>query len=405
MFDATGAVLIDRTQVDDLVNGNTNTRPAIEVNATGIVFVVWENMTASQVRFMRLDPSQALLDGNPTTQALIKDQIIGEVIIGNNAAHPRIRIDANGDLHVVWESTSGGDVQYVKIDDAGAGVLPVIGLPVSLGSAASTASGNDLPDIDVDTNGHAHVVFGNIASGMMENEIYYAMVDGATGAVLIDTTLLSDDDGLRAGNATVNVDTFDNTVYVVFKQALTNAVNDGAEEIFLARLDPSPASQTVLKLFETQITNGEGLFHWHVTSNITSDKRIHATYIDFDESTCLMMGPDSPLTQLPMRTSRLPERWWRRDVLTTTGSATSCFPQARSAPGRNRITWTDIDIATGTREILSSFIVRADTGSRGFTCSLSNRDASGWNVGDLWLLLSSIAGLGLWRKFRNQRRA
>jgi hypothetical protein len=393
MFNSAGDILIDRTQVNEIGTGNNNTRPAIEVDATGMLFVVWEDMTAQEVRFMRLDP--ALRDNDPATQDPIKDLTIGingEVIIsaasGDNATHPRIRIDASGDLHVVWESTNGGTVQYVKISDAG-GVAPVIGMPVPLGNATI---GNSLPDIDIDTNGHAHIVFSNTAA---VDEVYYAMIDGATGAVLIDATPLSDDgDGLLAGSATVNVDLFDNTLYIVFKQ-VTDIIA-GTEEIFLARLNPSPGNQpAVVKLFEKQITNGEGQLQWHVTSRITSDKRIHATYIDFNEGAC-----SDPYTITDAHIT-FAGTVLLREVLTTTGSATSCFPQARSAPGRNRIVWTDNDTAMGT-EIFASKISRADAGSSGFSCSLGNPHAAAWRAGELWLLLGLLSLLAV-RRFRRSR--
>lgn len=389
MFDSAGNVLIDRTQVNTGETGFANTRPAMATDGLGLIYVVWQDMTDQEIYFMRLDPSLALLDGMPTTQGLIK--VIGDVSVsapaGDNAVRPRIRIDANADLHIVWESTSGGQVQYAKVNADGM----ILNGPVSLGIAGI---GDNLPDIDVDTNGHAHIVFINVAPIMMEDEIYYAMIDGTTGLPLIDATLLSVDDGLRAGQATLSIDLFDNSVYVVFKQALMNATN-AVEEIFLAKLNPSPP--LVLKVSETKI-NGIGAFQWHVFSRIGSDRRIHASYMDFDEGSCPGVGnytiTDAHIT--------FAGKVIARNNLTATGSATSCLPQVRSAPVRNRIVWTDSDSATGTREIFSATFARADAGESGLTCSLGNRNATGWEAGDLWLLLGAIAALGLWRKYRMQ---
>ncbi len=293
---------------------------------------------------------------------------------------------------MVWESTSGGNIQYLKIDPD----RDLLNGPVSLGTISS---GNDFPDVDVDTNGNAHIVFGNIAPQNMGNEVYYAMVDGdpaATIQVPIAPTLLTVDDAMGAGSATVNVDLFDNTLYIVLKQ-VTDVIN-GTEEIFLVRVNPSLAAQdgldadpAVLKLFEKQVTNGEGQYQWHVTSRIGGDSRIHATYIDLNPNNC--SGPYSIFDKHITFTGKV----ITNITLTTTGSATTCDPQARGAPGRNRIVWTDSS-TTGALEIWSDTFARADAGDSGLTCSLGNRNATGWNAGDLWLLLAAIAGLGVWRR-------
>jgi hypothetical protein len=392
MQSSNGTELIPPVQVNTGGSGNANTWPAISA-VGGFIYIVWQKTNDGEVWFMRLNPSLAPLDGSAVLASDIR-QVEKSISTGggSNAVHPRIRGVSGGDMHVVWESTNGGPVEYMKVDTDGF----LLNGPVALGGAAS---GADLPDVDVDTNGHAHVVFGNNAT-TADNEIYYAMIDGTTGLKRIDATLLSTDDGLRAGNVTVNVDTLDNTLYLVFKQALVNAAN-GAEEIFLARLNPSlddqdgsAASAAAIKLSESQITNGEGLLQWSVTSRIGLDKRLHATYIDFDSNACPSATPytitDAHIT--------FDGKIITRDTLTTTGAATGCFPQARLAPLRNRIVWPDS--RTGATEIWSNVFSRVETGSRGFTCSLGGQDRTAWRAGDLWLLLGLLVLLAVRRSRR-----
>jgi len=395
MQNSAGATLIDPVQINDVnVSGNSNTWPAMST-VGGLIYIVWQNTGDGEVWFMRLNPSLGPPDvNNSAVMAATIREVETPISIGggSNAVHPRIRGVASGDMHVVWESTNGGRVEYVKVDTDG----NPLNASVTLGGVAS---GADLPDVDVDTNGHAHIVFGNNAT-TADNEIYYAMVDGTTGLKLIDATLLSTDDGLRAGNVTVNVDTLDNTLYLIFKQALVNVVN-GGEEIFLARLDPSlddqdgsAASAAAIKLSELQITSGEGLLQWSVTSRIGLDKRLHATYIDFDSNACPSATPytitDAHIT--------FDGKIITRDTLTTTGAATSCFPQARLAPRSNRIVWPDS--STGATEIWSNVFSRVETGSRGFTCSLGGQDRTAWRAGDLWLLLGLLVLLAVRRSRR-----
>ncbi|MBT8117820.1 MAG: hypothetical protein KJO66_08315 [Gammaproteobacteria bacterium] len=393
LFDSTGFELIPAVQVNTPGSGMPSSWPAISVDAAGLAYVVWQDATDGEIYFQQLNPALAPLDGTAVMQGdinvLLADARLSTAG-GNNAIHPRMRIDANGDLHVVWESNTG-TVEYAKVNPVDGTLLNG---PLSLGIVTS---GTGLPDVDVDTAGHAHIVFGSDVVTPAA-EIYYAMVDGDPAApirIRIDPTPLTGSDNLLAGSATVNVDTFDNTLYIVFKQVL---INPGPEEIFMARLNPAlddqngdDADPAVIKLFEQQITNVGGMPQWHVTSRIGSDQRIHATYID---SSCAAATPyaitDAHIT--------LAGNVVTRQTLTTTGVSTgspaSCFPQARSAPRLNRIVWTDSMMA-GIPEIYSSTFTRAEFGDSGFACSLGRRDGSAWQAGELWLLLGLLSLLGV----------
>jgi hypothetical protein len=398
MLDVSGNDLIPALQVNTGDLNSPNSWPAMSIDANGLVYIVWQDVADQEVWFMRLNPASAPRDGSAVIATDIREvEKRLSTDGGTNAVHPRIRIDGNGDLHVVWESTDGGNVEYTKVNPLDG--TPLNG-PLSLGVVAS---GTGLPDVDVDTAGHAHIVFGS-NDGTMTDEIYYAMVDGDPAAptkVRIGATRLSADDDMRAGSATVNVDRFDDTLYIVFKQALMPGITFDVEEIFLARLNPALDAQDggtadpAINLYEKQITNGEGLLQWHVTSRIASDKRIHATYIDFNMGAC-----SDPYTITDAHIT-FTGTVITREVLTTTGSATSCFPQARSAPGLNRIVWPD-STTPGISEILSSFIVRADAGSSGFSCSLGNPDAVAWRAGELWLLLGLMSLLAVRRARRSR---
>ncbi|NNJ95095.1 MAG: hypothetical protein HKP57_10155 [Halobacteria archaeon] len=391
LFDSTGFELIPAVQVNTPGSGMPSSWPAISVDAAGLAYVVWQDATDGEIYFQQLNPALAPLDGTAVMQGdinvLLADARLSTAG-GNNAIHPRMRIDANSDLHVVWESNTGM-VEYAKVNPVDGTLLNG---PLSLGIVTS---GTGLPDVDVDTAGHAHIVFSSDA-GTMTDEIYYAMVDGdplAPTQVRIDPTLLSVDDGLLAGNVTVNVDTFDDTLYIVFKQAIMPGLND-VEEIFLTRLNPSLDAQdggvadpAIIKLFEQQITKGEGMLQWHVTSRIGSDKRIHATYIDFD---CAAPAPYAITDAHITFTGTVVIQ----QNLTMTGSATSCFPQARSAPRLNRIVWTD-EMMPDPPEIYSSTFTRAEFGDSGFACSLGRRGGTAWQAGELWLLLGLLSLLGV----------
>jgi hypothetical protein len=285
----------------------------------------------------------------------------------------------------------------LKVDPDG---VPLMNGPVSVTQGAGTiGTGNDLPDIAIDTAGNVHIVYTN-AGATQANEVYYTMLDGdlgnngTAGTVLIAPTLLTVDDGLLAGNATVSVDTVDNLVYVVYKQA-TAATASGDEQVYLSALDPAldgqtgiPADPAVIRLHETPVTATPAQHSWQVFSRIGSDRRVHAIYMDFDDTAC----PSAANYTIHNAHVTYDGRLITTQTLTDTGVALSCNPQARLAPRANRVVWTDS--AAGTPQIFSALFGRADAGSRGFTCTLGRPDAGVTQAGDLWLLLAFV--LVLW---------
>ena len=401
-FNSDGNELITDIQVNAGGSGFANIRPVTAVDASRRLFVVWENLADQEVYFMRLEP--LLDDLDPATPAdlltikTVSDLRLSDPADGQPARNPAMAIDASGNLHIVWESGAGGPVQYLKVDPDG---VPLMNGPVSVTQGAGTVgTGNDLPDIALDSAGNVHVVYTQ-GGATQANEVYYAMLDGdigntgTAGTVLIAPTLLTADDGLRAGNATVSVDQVDDRVYVVYKQA-TAATASGDEQVYLDALDPalddrdgSAAVPAIIRLQRTPVTNTPAQYSWQVFSRIGSDRRVHALYMDFDDTAC----PSAANYTIYNTHVTYDGRIITTETLTDTGVALSCNPQARLAPRANRVVWTD-SAAAGSPQIFSALFGRADAGSRGFTCTLGRPGAGLAQAGDLWLLLAFV--LVLW---------
>jgi hypothetical protein len=387
MRTASGTVLIDDTRIDNGGTGGPAGYPSIAVDVSGHVYVVWQAGSSREVYFMRLNPSLDDRNGNAAVLTTIKE--VDDVMIsgagGDEAVHPRMEADSSGNLRVVWESNCTGPVQYLTVDTNGVSLNG----PLDLGP---TGSCNGYPDIALDSNGNAHVVFANGAATTAD-EVYYTMVDGSNASVLIDATLLTLDDGLLAGNATVSINTATNQAFVVYKQE-TGAGGSGSEEIFIDTLDPalddqngSVADPAVLRINQQQFTNGEGLYRWHVFSRIGQDRRVDIFYMDFDDSACPASVYTIQHAQLLYDGTLL-----LHENLSTT--AQSCAAWVRMSHSDNRVVWADS--AAGSQEIFSGKIDRADAGSSGyFACSLTAVQGSATRAGDLWLLLVGIAALGI----------
>ncbi len=395
LFNSSGALLIDTTQINDST-GSAATRPAMELDSSGRIFVVWENTAEGEVYLLRLEPFLDDLDGSTADIGVIKtldDTRISSDGDGVGAVHPRMTIDDGNGLHVVWEDDCGTDVQYVKLDGDGA----LLNGPVLLGGGGSC---NDRPDIAVDSADNVHVVFSNTGNTTAE-EVYYAKLDGATGDVLIDSTLLTVDDGLLATHATLGVDLDDDKVYVVYGQV--TAAGAG-EEIFMAALDHllddqdgSSADPAVIRLTETRVSSGTPQFDWRAFGRFGFDRRMHVTYLDFDAAGCQGAGAGGPFTVFHSHITTAGSVLARQTLTTTGAVSDACEPEARMAPIGNRLVWAGEDQLTGAVEIFSDTFTRVSGGSSGFTCSLGHA-GSAWRAGDLWLLLATLAALGLLRR-------
>ncbi|MEZ5543495.1 MAG: hypothetical protein R3F42_15865 [Pseudomonadota bacterium] len=410
LFDTAGVVRIPDIQINNS-SGSANTTPVTALDAANRLFVVWQDLADQEIYIMRLQPLLDDLDpATPAVLATIKpvlggvaDQVrVSSPTDGWPARNPAMAVAAGGFLHLVWESGAGGPVQYVKLDAEGQPQTTILDLSAAAGT---TGSGNDLPDIAVDSAGHVHVVFTQ-AGATAADEVYYAMIDGSSGALRIAPTLLSVDDGLRAGNATVSVNLADNRVYVVYKQATTLA-GSGDEQIYLDALDPAlddqnggPADPAVMRLHRTALTSTPAQSAWHVFSRIGYDRRVHAIYMDYDAVAC----PSGVNYSIFNTQATYDGVILANDILTQTGATLGCNPQARLAPRGDRVVWADN--ATGNLEIYSAGFARADAGSRGYlTCSLGDPHAGAARAGELWLLLAFIAILWRWRGRRHARNA
>jgi hypothetical protein len=399
MSDQSGNVLIDTMQINNAGSGGSGTRPALAIDSASRLLVVWQNGVDQEIYFLRLEPYLDDLDGSPADLTLIRtvaDTRISDDLDGLAAVHPRVAVDGTDDLHIVWEDDCGPNVQYVRVDSNDGSWLNG---PELLGGGGSC---NDRPDIAIDSANNAHIVFSNTGNTQAE-EVYYALINGAAvndavdDSMLIDSTLLTVDDGLRATRATLGVERGDDIAYVVY----TASTAAGGEEIIMAALNPSlddrdgsVADPAAIRLSETVVSPGNPQLAWRAFSRFGSDRRMHVIYTDFDATTCQGAGAGGLLDIIHVHITTA-GKVIARETLTAAGatSATTCDPEARMAPGGNRIVWAQSTV-TG-QEIFSDTFARADAGESGFTCSLGPA-GSAWRAGDFWLLLVGLVALGVW---------
>jgi hypothetical protein len=178
-------VLIDATPLSEVCDAGYQMirRADLAVGGSGLVHLVWQERgsggSPDTLRYSSLDPSLDDQDGSPADSAalLIVDRL--EISLGERAA---LTVDSEGKAHIVshQRDSSGSDaVNYLQINTSGA---------ITIGQGFGEV---DYPrgraDLTVDPLGHVHVTWGAdlVVEGL---GLYYWMLDGSTGAVLIDAT-------------------------------------------------------------------------------------------------------------------------------------------------------------------------------------------------------------------------
>jgi len=251
---ADGEVLIAPTQVNtpDAVGESF---PHIDVTSDDRAIIVWAGRNGP-VSMVTIDPAGDDLNGDAAVPADILD--LTETAIGVNTSGGGIAAHVNSRDEVVVVSNKG-NVLRVLIADA-AGVIVVA--ETTIGSAEN----DHLPRFDFDSNDNVHVIFQDQADAGADGSASYMMLNGTTGAVMIDATSIYDERALtpRSSHFGLHVDA-DDIVHVVFgdKRNTIDADEDCHQcfqsgQLFYTQLDPSLDDQNGDKATEGG-TNATGI--------------------------------------------------------------------------------------------------------------------------------------------------
>ncbi len=225
MLDPNGNILIDSTRLtpdDDY----RDRHPAVVVDGDDEVLVIYPDRATEEVHLTKLDPSLDDQDGDAADPAaiMVVDNAELTADVDTYLSHTRVALDGDGNIHVVFEE-DGDHVYYVKADNNGNVLIPTIHI-------RPCTSWYGRPDVAVDANDDVHIAW-NDYEATTTDEVYYMMLDGATGAILIDATLVTDDDGYKSKRQTIQVDDAGH-VHLVWHDKI------GADaELYYTKLDPA----------------------------------------------------------------------------------------------------------------------------------------------------------------------
>ena len=253
MLDNNGNTLIDDTLICDT---NTERKPAIGVDSQDKVHIVWQGSSGYQITYIKLAPYLDGRDGDAATLAFITE-VARTVLYGyyERQQDPRLAIDSNDNVHVVWGNWPDSEIAYMQLNSSGGVVVAYtvvadISLPVQ-----------NRPFVAVDSNDNPHIVW-NDNMGTSTDETFYAMLSGVDGSHLIDATLITLDDGWQSQRSDVVVD--DEDMVHVFWSDERDTVG---QEIYCTKLDPSlddqdgdPADESSITVIDdTRLTSYDNL--------------------------------------------------------------------------------------------------------------------------------------------------
>ena len=270
MLDSGLNTLIDHTP---LTGGAGGCRTRVAVGSDDRVYVLSQDGSISG--FIRLDPSLDDQNGDAADPLVIGElgAAVGDGSEVSTPAHATFVLDSADNLHIVFTEQGGGPLAYTKLDRDGNVLIPETWVWDPFVSHPTASIG-------LDSNEDVHIAWSddNVTS---DDEIYYAMLNGADGSELIAATLLTADDGDWEKHISLIVD--NDLVTIVWAPASTNGPL--AADIYLMQLDPAlddqngdAAEPLVIKtVAETPLTTDNGATNWYVTATQGADGNLDIT--------------------------------------------------------------------------------------------------------------------------------
>jgi type 1 glutamine amidotransferase len=299
MVDRYGNTLINETCLDPSPNATAKhaRRTSIAIDSVNNVHIVFHSeyiyepwpeypnsttLDAQEVLYLKINPYLDDMNGSSADYTAIT--VIPEKIIstddGNKSRAANIAVDSADNLHVAWFDkdiwSSNGELHYLVMDRNGNVVVPETNVTGGFRTDVDWSE----PEIVVDSQGNAHVFF--VTSGWTNSDgwrdIWYTMIDGSTGNVLINNTQLTNSSQTwRYSRPFVDIDSED-MIHIVWHDSRFYQNATGEHEIFYMKIDPylddrngNSANPEAIKVVdEMLISEGDGVRSF--LANIAVDK-------------------------------------------------------------------------------------------------------------------------------------
>jgi hypothetical protein len=260
MVDKDGNVLINETCLDPSPNATAYhvRRPSIGVDSDNNVHIVFHaqniyepwpsyanctTLASAEVIYLKINPY--LDDMNGSSANYLDVTVIPETIISTRdstkSRAPNLAVDSEDNVHVVWfdnETFSAqGELHYLVMNSEGDTIVP----ETKVASGFYTDVDWGEPEIVVDSHDNAHVFFvteGWTGDSYNWRDIWYTMIDGSTGNVLINSTQLTNsNETWKYARPFVDIDSEDK-IHIVWHDSRFQDNGTGSVEIFYMEIDP-----------------------------------------------------------------------------------------------------------------------------------------------------------------------
>ena len=288
LLNSGGGTLIDDTRLTD--DASRSRRPAIAVDSQNRAHIVWQDKRLNntpEIFYTAIDPSLHPQDGSPGDDAVLA--VVDDTLIsaddGNKGDTPRLTVDSQDRVHLVWSETDLGEIHYTRLEVDAISHAATVDISRTIFSAGTYRWYPAHTDLALDSDENVHVVWLDHRDTSAV-ELFYEMLGSVTGATLIDETVLTVDDGDDAQYPSISIGPGDE---------ITVAFGDyrlGTYEGFMMRINPalddrdgsSAIASEILVLPETPVTPNDGVASAVPTGDVDAQGNAHVTYFDTWES-------------------------------------------------------------------------------------------------------------------------
>lgn len=253
MVDPYGNTLINETVLDPSSSASSGyvRRASIGVDSDNNVHIVFHsqyypNRTAldvQEVLYLKINPYLDDLDGSAADSVTVT--VIPETIISTDDSSKsraaNLAVDATDNVHVAWFDNDTwnekGELHYLVMDAAGGVVVSEKNVTAGFYTDVDWSE----PEIVVDSQGNAHVFFVTQAwtnTTRDWRDIWYTMLEGSTGNVLINNTQLTNSsETWRHSRPFVDID-FKDKIHIAWHDSRFDENATGEHEIFYVKIEP-----------------------------------------------------------------------------------------------------------------------------------------------------------------------
>ncbi len=275
---------INATDVVSTESTGSSRDPAIAVDGSGNVHVVWTEWSNGDIFYKFWNSTSKTWNGNINATDVVSTEGTGQ------SWYPSIDVDGSGNVHVVWEDSSDygdsgtDDDIFYKFWNVTSRIWSGNINTTDIVSTESTG-GSWYPSIAVDSSGNVHVVWSDwtdYGGAGLKNDIFYKfwnVTSGTWGGNFNATDVVSTESTESSYSPSIFVDSFNN-LHVVWEDHTDYGMSGTDNDIFYKlRNAPSGIWSGTVNITDIISTESTGS-SWNPSIVVDGSGNIHVTWDD-----------------------------------------------------------------------------------------------------------------------------